>query len=105
MLAVSVVSGQAPAAPPVSQAADAATQRAIVNQYCVTCHNQRLKTANLLLDQVDLAALGDHPDLGEKIVRKLRAGMMPPPARAAPTPPQWSRSFAAWRRRSIAARC
>ncbi len=58
--------------------ADAAAQRAIVNQYCVTCHNARLKTANLLLDQVDLSTLGDHPALGEKIVRKLRAGLMPP---------------------------
>ena len=84
LLSTVIVSAQAPVAPasaaaqaPV-QAADAATQRAIVNQYCVTCHNQRLKTANLLLDQVDLAALGEHPDLGEKIVRKLRAGMMPP---------------------------
>ncbi len=58
--------------------ADAGTQRTIVNQYCVTCHNARLKTANLLLDQVDLSTLGDHPALGEKIVRKLRAGLMPP---------------------------
>ncbi len=58
--------------------ADPATQKTIVTQYCVPCHNARLKTANLLLDQVDFAALGQHPDLGEKIVRKLRAGMMPP---------------------------
>jgi len=90
LLSTVIVSAQAPVASarpvapatagqaPAGQPADAATQRAIVNQYCVTCHNQRLKTANLLLDQVDLAALGEHPDLGEKIVRKLRAGMMPP---------------------------
>jgi len=77
-LSVAVVSGQS--APPAASPAiaDPASQRATVNQYCVTCHNQRLKTADLLLDQVDLATLGQHPDLGEKIVRKLRAGLMPP---------------------------
>jgi mono/diheme cytochrome c family protein len=59
-------------------AADAASQRKLVDQYCVGCHNARLKTANLLLDQLDLARLGDHPEIGEKVIRKLRAGMMPP---------------------------
>jgi hypothetical protein len=44
----------------------------------VTCHNQKLKTANLLLDQLDLSRLADHPDVAEKVIRKLRAGMMPP---------------------------
>jgi len=58
--------------------ADPAAQRATVNQFCVPCHNARLKTANLLLDEVDLTKLGEHPDLGEKVVRKLRAGLMPP---------------------------
>ena len=53
-------------------------QRALIDQYCVTCHNARVKTANLLLDQLDLAHLGDHAEIGEKVVRKLRAGMMPP---------------------------
>jgi mono/diheme cytochrome c family protein len=95
VVSVAVVSGQAgPPAPAVaktpaaaSQAADAATQRATVNQYCVTCHNARLKTAGLLLDQVDLAALGEHPDVGEKIVRKLRAGLMPPTGARRPDGP------------------
>jgi mono/diheme cytochrome c family protein len=81
--ALSAQSGQAVPAPVPSHttaaaAADAAGQRAIVNQYCVTCHNARLKTAGLLLDQLDLATLGEHPDVGEKVVRKLRAGLMPP---------------------------
>src|SRR5215471_3663112 len=58
--------------------ADVASQRALLDQYCVTCHNAKLKTANLLLDQLDLAHLGDHAEVGEKVVRKLRAGMMPP---------------------------
>jgi len=57
----------------------AAKQRALLDQYCVTCHNDRAKTANLSLAQLDLATVGDHPELWEKVVRKLRAGVMPPP--------------------------
>ena len=55
-----------------------ATQRAVVDRYCVVCHNAKLKTANLQLDKLDLAHLGDSAEIGEKVVRKLRAGMMPP---------------------------
>ena len=57
-----------PAARPqaVADAAEAAKQRALVDQYCVTCHNTRLKTANLLLDQLDLTHLGDHAEIGRK---------------------------------------
>src|SRR5215471_11527163 len=65
----------APAAPPAATQA----QRALIDQYCVTCHNDRLKTAQLSLEKLDLAAVGDHPELWEKVVRKLRAGVMPPP--------------------------
>ena len=59
-------------------APDAAPQRAVVDKYCVGCHNAKAKTANLMLDQLDMAHLGDHAEIGEKVVRKLRAGMMPP---------------------------
>jgi mono/diheme cytochrome c family protein len=81
------VTSQAPNAQPAvakakpaigTSAADVANYRALLDQYCVTCHNARLKTANLLLDQLDLAHLSDNAEIGEKVVRKLRAGMMPP---------------------------
>jgi hypothetical protein len=62
-----------------SVATDGAKERAVVDQYCVTCHNQRLTSGGLRLDELDLARIGEHPEIGEKIVRKLRAGMMPPP--------------------------
>ena len=81
---VSAQAGQTVRQPATAQAQaaagapDAATQRAIMDQYCVTCHNTRLKTANLLLDQLDLAHLGEHREIAEKVVRKLRAGLMPP---------------------------
>jgi cytochrome c5 len=74
------------AAAPSTPSPDVAKQRAVLDQYCVVCHNQKLKTANLLLDQLDLAHLADRPDLGEKIVRKLRAGMMPPTGMPRPDP-------------------
>jgi hypothetical protein len=64
---------------PATGMASAARQRAILDEYCVVCHNDRLKTANLSLEQLDLAAAGDHAELWEKVVRKLRAGVMPPP--------------------------
>jgi hypothetical protein len=53
-------------------------ERAVVEQYCVTCHNQKLKTAGLMLDALDLAPVAEHTEQWEKVVRKLRAGMMPP---------------------------
>src|SRR5262245_3853058 len=73
------VSGQA--SPPTSPAPDspAIKSRALLDQYCVTCHNDRLKTANLSLQGLDLTKVAEHADLWEKVVRKLRAGVMPPP--------------------------
>src|SRR5208283_3405932 len=53
-------------------------QHALVNQYCVTCHNDKAKTAGLMLDKADIDHPGDHAEIWEKVVRKLRGGMMPP---------------------------
>jgi mono/diheme cytochrome c family protein len=59
-------------------------QRALLDQYCVTCHNARLKTGGVALDGADVA----HPATGaavwEKVIRKLSTGQMPPPGRARP---------------------
>jgi mono/diheme cytochrome c family protein len=52
--------------------------RAIVDKYCVTCHNERLKTGNLALDAPELSDVAAHADVWEKVIRKVRAGMMPP---------------------------
>jgi mono/diheme cytochrome c family protein len=62
-----------------------AKSRALLDQYCVTCHSDRLKTANLSLEHLDLANVGDDPALWERVVRKLRAGVMPPPDVRRPT--------------------
>jgi hypothetical protein len=57
--------------------------RALLDRYCVGCHNQRLKTAKLELDVLDVT----HPEhdslTWERAIRKLRGGMMPPPGAAA----------------------
>src|SRR6476646_4418374 len=55
-------------------ATSAATERALLDKYCVTCHNQRLKTGGLSLDLLDPAKMHDHAEEWEKVVRKLRAG-------------------------------
>ena len=52
--------------------------RALINQYCVTCHNEKAKTAGLMLDKLDLDNVGAHAETWEKVVRKLRVGAMPP---------------------------
>ena len=52
--------------------------RAVLDQYCVTCHNQRARTAELLLDQADVEKIGQEPEVWEKVVKKLRSGAMPP---------------------------
>jgi hypothetical protein len=64
---------------PPAATASAATERALLDRYCVTCHNDKTRTANFSLQNLDLATVGDHAELWEKVVRKLRAGLMPPP--------------------------
>ncbi len=59
-------------------APDLAAARATMDKYCVTCHNARAKTGGLELDSFDLSQLREHREMAEKIVLKLRAGMMPP---------------------------
>jgi cytochrome c5 len=80
------------AAPPAPASAAAAVQvtpvaahpeavvpsKTFVDTYCVTCHNQRLKTGGLALDGLDVANVGEHAAEWEKVVVKLRAGLMPP---------------------------
>jgi len=51
---------------------------ALVNQYCVTCHNQKLKTANLLLDRADSRNVANSAETWEKVIVKLRSRAMPP---------------------------
>jgi mono/diheme cytochrome c family protein len=56
----------------------------LINRYCVTCHNGRLKTAGLALDALDPQRVADHAEQWEKVVTKLRTGEMPPAGRPRP---------------------
>lgn len=58
--------------------APTAADRALLNQYCIGCHSERLKSGNLVLEKLDPANPAGSVDLWEKVVRKTRAGMMPP---------------------------
>jgi hypothetical protein len=69
----------------VKAALTPAAERALLDQYCVTCHNDKAKTANFSLQKEDINTVGDHPEVWERVIRKLRAGMMPPPGM--PRPP------------------
>ena len=70
--------------PVSSEASSGESVRPVLNRYCVGCHNERLRTAGLALDTMDAARVGDHPDVWEKVVRKLRTGAMPPVGRRQP---------------------
>jgi Protein of unknown function (DUF1592)/Protein of unknown function (DUF1588)/Protein of unknown function (DUF1585)/Protein of unknown function (DUF1587)/Protein of unknown function (DUF1595)/Planctomycete cytochrome C len=51
----------------------------LVTKYCVTCHNQKLKTANLILDNADAVHVSNSAETWEKVIVKLRSRSMPPP--------------------------
>ena len=57
-----------------------------VSTYCVTCHNDKLKTGGLVLDRPELADVAAHADVWEKVIRKVRTGMMPPAGSPRPNP-------------------
>src|SRR3984893_400295 len=58
--------------------------RAVLDRYCVTCHNERLKTAGLTLDKMDVGQVSDRAEVWEKVARKFRTHEMPPPGRPRP---------------------
>jgi mono/diheme cytochrome c family protein len=58
----------------------------LIRTYCVTCHNERLKTSGLVLDKLDAAGLPTDPAIAEKVLKKLRADTMPPVGVRRPDP-------------------
>ena len=56
----------------------------VFTQYCLTCHNAKLKTAGLVIDPGELADIGPHAETWEKVVKKLRTNAMPPPGARRP---------------------
>jgi mono/diheme cytochrome c family protein len=62
----------------------AASARALLNTYCIGCHNERLKTANLVLENADLTDIAAGAETWEKVLRKVKTGAMPPMNAARP---------------------
>lgn len=56
----------------------------VVQRYCVVCHNNQLETGNLTLQDFDVAKAAEKPETAERMIRKLRVGMMPPPGMPRP---------------------
>jgi Protein of unknown function (DUF1592)/Protein of unknown function (DUF1588)/Protein of unknown function (DUF1585)/Protein of unknown function (DUF1587)/Protein of unknown function (DUF1595)/Planctomycete cytochrome C len=64
--------------------AESSAPQAVLDKYCITCHNQRLRTAGLALDTFDVTKPSASPEVWERVIAKLRAGSMPPPGRPRP---------------------
>ena len=67
-----------------ASAATAATERALVDRYCVGCHSAQRKTAGLVLESLDLTKPHEHAEVWEKVIGKLRSGAMPPQGQPRP---------------------
>ena len=68
----------APAAKPASAPSLQTADQALIQKYCITCHNARAKTGGLSLEGANPAEAASHAELWEKVAMKLRGGMMPP---------------------------
>ena len=91
----SATAAQSPAS--IVAASDA---RAVLDQYCVRCHSDRLRTAGVSLESVDLERMDVHSELLERAVRKLRAGAMPPPRNPRPEPAVYD-ALTSWLERKL----
>ena len=100
---LSAVPGAVDAAGPQQDSADVrsstiSSHAALLEQYCVTCHTERLRsrgTVPLELQTVDLATVPAEAELWEKVIRKLRTGSMPPSGRPRPDSAA-AEGFATW---------
>jgi hypothetical protein len=92
---VVVLGGWALAAYGSLRAQTPSPHQATLQRYCITCHNQRLKTAGLALDAMDLSNPAANPDVWERVITKLRARTMPPAGSPRPDLPTYQ-AVAGW---------
>ena len=96
LVVAGLVAAVAPSPAAGQQTAGAAVDgQALVNRYCVTCHNDRLETGGFSFEPLDVGDVAAHPEAWEKVVRKLRAGAMPPRPRPRPDQETYD-GFRAW---------
>jgi len=70
-------------------------QHGLLDRYCVSCHNGQVRAGDLVLDDLDVLSVHEAPATWETVVRKLRAGAMPPPSRPRPNVETYGR-FVSW---------
>jgi len=80
---------------PVPATAGASAQRGLIDQYCMGCHSDKVRSGGLALSELDLDAVDQHGDIAEKVIRKLRGGLMPPAGARRPDG-QATAAFVAW---------
>ena len=88
------------AVPAYSQTDPAAANQALLKQYCSGCHNNRLKTAGVSVEGLDLTTVGGKAEILEKILRKVKSGQMPPAGMPRPEPAV-AASFSKWLETSL----
>src|SRR6185503_15711076 len=66
----------------------ASAHAAVLGKYCITCHNDKSRTGGMSLEHADLADVPQRAETWERVIRKLRVGMMPPPGMPRPEPAQ-----------------
>jgi mono/diheme cytochrome c family protein len=71
---------------PVPVTADAQAHLATIKQYCATCHNDRAKAGGVSFEGIAAGSIGQHTEVFEKAVRKMRGRVMPPPNARQPDP-------------------
>src|SRR5436190_7322800 len=71
-VAASISSSAAPQQAPAAAPARASAERATLDRYCVTCHNQRVRSGDLALDALDVSNVAPQAATWEKVVRKVR---------------------------------
>ena len=81
-IAAVLLTAAAAAGQPAAAGTDA--HRALLQRYCVGCHNERLLTGGLALDAVDVGNVAGHAAVWEKVAQKLRTRTMPPAGRPRP---------------------
>lgn len=86
ILLASAFCGTSPARASQTPTNENAADRTLIARYCVTCHNDRLRTAQLTLEHLDPAEAPADASVWEKVIRRLRAGAMPPTGSPRPDP-------------------
>ena len=83
-MASSSLRAASPSQEPAASAPPTSHFREVFQRYCFTCHNERLRTAGLALDSLDVTDPAANSDVWERVIAKLRAGSMPPLGRPRP---------------------